>query len=532
MLKFDKVSFSYPQSTGPALRDITFDIAPGESVAVVGGNGSGKTTLALLAAGVLPPSSGRIECDSANGPRTGLVLQNPDNQVVSISVERELAFPLECRQIPTAQMRTRVDDFLRNMGFEAKAETAPSNLSGGEKQKLALGSAIISNPSILVLDEPTSHLDRSGKKLLNDAIDNARRQDRDLITILVTQSTEEAMACSRLIVLQDGTIVADGKPDEILSDAEHCRKWHLAVPDSLVIEAVDLSVVGREPITQKPNNEVAERDDVLLTVTDLAFAWEGGEPVFSHLDFELYKARITGFAARSGGGKSTLGYLLGGLAAPQGGEIRWQGESADSALLLSNVSYLFQFPERQFFCGTVYDEIAFGLRQLRLSESEVAERVGEACDLAGLDFEKFRECSPFHISGGEMRKVAIASIIALQRPLIIFDEPTAELDSVAVDRFRESTRRIRAKGVTQLVISHDTDFLFSVCDNMILLSDGSVAHKGDVYGLLDVPGVFDKCALQLPRLIQWSIDSRMGDYVKSNKIRSVSELAKISKLTS
>ncbi len=173
MLRFNRVSFAYRPDDDSVLKDIDLEIGDGESVVVMGSNGSGKTTLALLAAGLIVPTSGSVERDSPDDP-AGIVFQNPDNQIVSVTIENELAFPLECRQIQSKQIRIQVDEALTQYGFNDREKTSPSELSGGEKQKLALASALICKPSLLVLDEPTSHLDANGRKTLEAAVENVR----------------------------------------------------------------------------------------------------------------------------------------------------------------------------------------------------------------------------------------------------------------------------------------------------------------------------------------------------------------------
>ncbi|MBU1320652.1 MAG: ATP-binding cassette domain-containing protein [candidate division Zixibacteria bacterium] len=531
MLKFENVSFAYAPDSIPALKDISFEIGPGESVAVMGGNGSGKTTLALIAAGLMQPSSGNVVLGGSDADRSGLVLQNPDNQIVSISIERELAFPLECRQWPPDSMRSAVDKSLQWTRFLDRRKSAPNELSGGEKQRLALASAMIAGPGILILDEPSSHLDSPGKASVDEALMETREKNRELVTLVITQSSSEALRFPRLIVLSEGAIVADGNPTDVFSDADSCRKWNIAIPDEILLDA--LPPVTRWRSSTQSDSVTAESvtSKALIEVCDLAFSWEGGNVVFDNLDLSVGGNRIIGMAAESGGGKTTLGYILSGLAAPASGRILWNGEDIATEDLLTKVSYLFQFPERQFFCSTVLDEVAFGLQQMALPESEIDKRVDEALALVGLTCDDYKLRSPYHLSGGEMRKVALALVIAMKRPLVIYDEPTAELDIASTESFKKTMSDIGKQGATQIIISHDTDFLFSICDDMILLNRGSVVYSGCKFGLLDSPDIFESCDIATPSIVKWSIKAGAAGFVRGNGIVSISHLVDHLKLT-
>jgi energy-coupling factor transport system ATP-binding protein len=246
--------------------------------------------------------------------------------------------------------------------------------------------------------------------------------------------------------------------------------------------------------------------------------------VFRSLNLQLRRNAVTGVAARSGGGKTTLATLLAGLQRPTSGSIHWLGSKADEDHLLRSVGYLLQFPERQIFCETVADEIKFGLNRLQLSAIDADIRIRESLRLAGLDSDSFIDRSPFRLSGGEMRKVALASVLALQRPLIIYDEPVAELDWESSRRFVSVVKKVSLSGVTQVVISHDSDFLFEVCDDLILLSEGVAKYAGAKFQLADNPAVFEECGVSVPAVISLCIERSCADYLVHYRISSVAEL--------
>ena len=250
-----------------------------------------------------------------------------------------------------------------------------------------------------------------------------------------------------------------------------------------------------------------------------------GAQVFDGLDISFKSGRIIGLAAKSGGGKTTLGYLLAGLLAPTDGKIVWQGEKLSPSDLLKKVSYLFQFPERQIFADSVYNEIAFGLKQHGISDDDIDKRIKWSLEIIGLSYREFADRSPYLLSGGEMRKIALASVIALRRPLTVYDEPTAELDFTSVEKFKSFVRDVKNSGMTQIVISHDTDFLFDVCDDIVILKGGAALLSCDKFELIKSAGIFEECDLSTPGIIAACQNVSLRDFVVHNRIGSITELS-------
>ncbi len=530
MLKFKSVSFRYGADSPLALKDISLDINDGEKVAVMGSNGSGKTTLALLAAGLLKPISGVVEFDN-DDCRAGVVFQNPDNQIISVTIERELAFPLECRQVESSEIRQRVDKMLAWSGFEGRRFDSPNNLSGGEKQKLALAAALIAHPDLLILDEPTSHLDAAGNRMLHDLIRRAQTENPSLIVLVVTQASSEALGCDRVIVLDSGEIVADSPPKELLSNQEECDKLHIRPPEKLLAESViaSLNTINDQ---NSPDNNVREQGDDRIEIVGLSYCWPDGVDVFDDLNLTLHCGRVTGIAALSGGGKTTLGLLLAGLIEQDGGDIVIGRIKTNAQDRLQNFCYLFQFPERQIFSATVFDEIAFGLECMGVEHSEIEQRVMSSLETVGLKFADFAQRSPFNLSGGEMRKVALASNLVLNRDVLIFDEPNVGLDNESVESFVRIVHNLDNNGRTQLIISHDTEFLFEVCDDLILMDKGRIRFVGDKYDVIEEPNVFRDCEIAIPTIVKLCENERIRNLVRNTRIRSVRQLVDTLKQTS
>jgi len=490
----------------------------------MGANGSGKSTLALLAAGIISPSSGEIVRSGDSQEPPGLVLQSPDSQLVSISIERELAFPLECRQWDFDAIHEAVDTTIAHSGFNGRRKNLPSNLSGGEKQKLALFSAMIAAPAILVLDEPTSHLDAEGKKLMWNAIDEVSKSNPDISIIVVTQSSSEALKVSRLIVVDEGRVVSDDEPRPILFNPESYAQSNLNAPPEYYVDALDVSVKENVFLGGSvPPHQVTHSP--LVRLSDLTFEWEDGTKVFDDLSLTINERRVVGLAAKSGGGKTTLAHLMAGLLDPSSGTINIRDHECAVDDLLETVSYLFQFPERQVFLPTVREEVCYGLKQQGVNHRELNDGLHWALEMVGLDVASFESRSPFRLSGGELRKVALASIIALRRELTIYDEPTAELDSASREAFRRVLMSVKGDGRTQLVVSHDTNFLFDACDDILLMSNGGLVFEGDKFETIERPELYEKCGVAVPDIVSLCRRYRSAaDIVVKNRIASLAEL--------
>ncbi len=528
MLKFESVSFRYSADSPLVLKEISIDISTGERVAVMGGNGSGKTTLALLAARLLRPVSGAVGSKNEDC-RPGVVFQNPDNQIISVTVERELAFPLECRQIQSSEIIQRVDEMLAWADFEDRRFDSPNNLSGGEKQKLALAAALIARPDLLILDEPTSHLDAVGSRIMWDAIGKAQAANPSLTVLIVTQSSSEALGCGRVIVLDQGEIVADRMPRELFCDMATCRERNIKPPEELLAESVIASAFTVTDLMPTPHDSVHTTD--VIEISGLSYRWPDGVGVFDGLDLTLRCGRVTGLAAPSGEGKTTLGLLLAGLIEQDCGEIALNGTNIDAGGRLRNFCYLFQFPERQIFSATVFDEVAFGLERMGVVSHEIEERVIISLETAGLQFANYAHRSPFDLSGGEIRKVSLASNLALDRDVMIYDEPNVELDLLSAESFERMVRSLDDAGRTQLIISHDTEFLFDICDDLVLMHAGRVRFVGDKFDTLDDPGVFSECSVDIPQIVRLCEDEQILKLVRRQGVGSVRELMRVLKQT-
>ncbi len=478
----------------PVLDGVSLRIETGERVALLGGNGSGKTTLVRLLNGTELPDRGRVTVDGhdtqddaarfAVRRDVGLLFQDPDDQFVSTTADREIAFGLENLNVPTTTMRPLVDDALGRFGLESQRHASPHEMSGGEKARLALASVWVMQPRVLVLDETAALLDRRGRESLAAAI---AALPPETIVIYVMTSAEQARAHSRVLVLHDGCVVADGPPAEALKS--------LPAKAALHVGARGVS----HPTHSTPPKPPAKLDAPLVRVRDLEARWmmfgRKTAPALVGVSFECMAGERVGLMGASGAGKSTLFAALCGLLQPHRGVVEWPAGVAGAMRAVP--SLVTQFAERQLFGATVREDVAYGLRESGVPAAEIDRRVLEALADVGLDPQEFASRTPFRLSGGEMRRVALAGALAQQRPLLLLDEPTLGLDPEGVERLVDACARLHARGVTTCVASHDADFVAATCDRILVLDAGRVAYDGPAGELWGDPATASRLGINV-----------------------------------
>lgn len=542
MICVQDLCFSYGDFA-PALQDIQLDIHPGERLAIIGPNGSGKSTLARCLNGLFQPHSGRVLVDDlpTDDPqalfsirqRVGMVSQNPDDQLVSTSVEAEIAFGLENIALPTDEMHRRVDEMLRVFHLESYRHHPPHYLSGGEKQRVAIAAAVALRPNYLVLDEPTSLLDPQSRHQVDQFLQELQAQFA-IATIYITQDLTAAARARRIIVLHQGSVVGDGTPDEIFSDGaqlqaigldlpftnalarqlQQQRQWNIPLHCSVEQLADALAPLLPHPASPWPTPPPQETSPSKLNTAHLHYTYDPDLPQrqigLDDVTVNIATGCITALLGPSGSGKTTLAQHFNGLLKPQRGYVLLDGQDIWTQALPQirrRVGLVFQFPELQLFEETVAADVAFGPRNLGLAPAAIDDLTRRALETVDLPWETFHQRSPLLLSGGEKRRVALAGVLAMNPEVLILDEPTAGLDPRASAGMSAIFHRLQEQGTTIVLISHDMDLVAELATHVVILQEGRVLQQGSARVHLADPnletsGLAPPATVQLMRALQ------------------------------
>lgn len=457
-----------------AVRDLDLRIDAGQRVLLLGPSGAGKTTLLHGLAGLLGGAdegreSGRLLVDGARPAdrraRIGMVLQDPDSQVILSRVGDDVAFGMENFAVPRAAIWPRVHRALRSVGLNLPLLQDTSALSGGQKQRLALAGVLAMNPALILLDEPTANLDADGVAEVRDAVSAVADQSGATVVVIEHHTKTWLPVVDRVLVLgPDGNLVADGEPGQTIDrQREDLLRYGIWVPDAPKPE-----VVRVRPTDERP----------LLSATDLAVGYRSGKPVRAGLEFGIRPGLVTAVTGPNGAGKSALALTLGGLLAPCGGRlearagfapserdrepIRWRSKQ-----LLTRIATVFQDPEHQFLTGTVRDEIMLGPKALKRPRDEIAPLADALLDR--LRLAHLADRNPYTLSGGEKRRLSVATVLITRPELIVLDEPTFGQDRRTWVELIDLLCEIAGGGTAVVAITHDEEFVELLADERIEL---------------------------------------------------------------
>lgn len=496
------------------LQQVSFTVERGEWVTLLGANGSGKSTLARLANGLLLPNEGAVIADGVSSWQherltelrklVGLVTQDPDNQIVSTTVFDEVAFGPQNLAWEAERIYAVVSEALQSVGLneDTFAKRDPNTLSGGEKQRVVIAAILAMQPHYLVLDEPTAMLDPLSRAQVLSAIAAAAEQGHGVLHI--THLLKEASFSQRVLVLQRGRLVYDGEPEGILGNEEAFAAYGLMASPAqrgLLEPRKNSTLASRDSAKEKllqvqtppatSDETLPDKDDYnasqgaaskstesepgkapapsSLEFCDVSFSYTNEreqEPVLEHLSFELSAGDCLLLVGASGSGKSTLLSLASGLFEPSAGKVLLKG----SPPLPGQIGLVFQHPESQLFAQTVSEDILFGPKNLGLLKDDGgAALVDEVLLAVGLDPERFKGRSPYSLSGGEARRAAIASTLALQTEYLLLDEPTAGLDARGKVFIYELIQQLLAKNKGIIIATHDPDFFADLASSRMEL---------------------------------------------------------------
>ncbi|MEI3845673.1 MULTISPECIES: ABC transporter ATP-binding protein [unclassified Microbacterium] len=454
----------YAGRRAPAVRDITFTIEPGERVLLLGASGAGKSTLLAGMAGLLGGADEGDETGSllidgeraeAHRGRVGLVLQDPDAGVVLAKVGDDVAFGPENLGVPAAEIPARVTEALDAVGLRVPLGRPTKALSGGQKQRLALAGVLAMRPGVLLLDEPTANLDPDGVREVRASVERVLAETGATLVVIEHRTAVWADLMDRVIVVgADGGLLADGTPADVFArhgaDLAAAGVWVPGMP-------VDLPVL---PAAQ-PDAAAA------LAASALSLSRDGRSIVRAGLDLTVPRGAATAITGPNGAGKSTLALTLAGLLPEAAGEVVAAPELAGrsgrrpsrwtSRELLTRIGTVFQEPEHQFLASSVRDELAIGPRSRGVDAAAVDVIVDEL--LERLHLAPLAAANPFTLSGGQKRRLSVATVLADAPPVIVLDEPTFGQDRRGWIELVQLLQSEIAAGTTVVAVTHDEDVL-------------------------------------------------------------------------
>ncbi|VTY24384.1 Putative HMP/thiamine import ATP-binding protein YkoD [Streptococcus salivarius] len=513
-ISFNQFTFQYDAQAEATIKNISFDIAKGEKVLILGPSGSGKSTLAQCLNGIIP----NINKGQAQGQVTiggqdifnqsiydrsqlvSTVLQDPDGQFIGLTVAEDLAFSLENDCVNQGEMKDKVALWAERLNLSSLLGHRPQDLSGGQKQRVSLAGVLIDESPILLFDEPLANLDpKSGQETI--ALIDKIHQEVGATTIIIEHRLEDVLyrPVDRVLLVNDGKLLFNGSPDELLSttlllDNGIREPLYVTVLRQLrfntksaeqlsQLETLDLSGLSFPDRTRKVPSE--SQTTPILEVGKLKVGYGDNLPIIENMSFSLKKGERLAIVGKNGAGKSTLAKALCGFV-PSHGRLIYKGQdiSQDSIAERSErIGFVLQNPNQMISQAMIFDEVALGLRLRGVDESEVEERVYEVLKTCGL--YSFRKWPISALSFGQKKRVTIASILVLKPEIIILDEPTAGQDYQTYTDIMTFLDSLQQQGHTIVMITHDMQLMLEYSDRCLVVVDGAIIADDNPVAILN-----------------------------------------------
>ena len=524
-ISFNQFTFQYDAQAEPTLKDISFDIAKGEKVLILGPSGSGKSTLAQCLNGIIPnihkgQAKGQVLIDGQDvftqsiydkSQLVSTVLQDPDGQFIGLTVAEDLAFALENDCVNQSEMKDRVSLWAERLDLGSLLNHRPQDLSGGQKQRVSLAGVLIDESPILLFDEPLANLDpKSGQETIN-LIDKIHKEV-GATTIIIEHRLEDVLyrPVDRILLVNDGTLLFNGSPDELLSSTLLLENGireplYLTVLRQLgfdttraqnlsQLDALDLSGLGLPDRVLRDKTETSTNS--ILKVEGLRVGYGDNQIVIDDMSFSLKKGERIAIVGKNGAGKSTLAKALCGFI-PSQGKLTYLGQDIcqDSIAERSErIGFVLQNPNQMISQAMIFDEVALGLRLRGIEETEIEERVHEVLKTCGL--YSFRKWPISALSFGQKKRVTIASILVLKPEIIILDEPTAGQDYQTYTDIMTFLDSLQKKGHTIVMITHDMQLMLEYSDRCLVVVDGEIIADDNPVTILNQKNLLESANLK------------------------------------
>ena len=524
-ISFNQFTFQYDAQAEATIKNISFDIAKGEKVLILGPSGSGKSTLAQCLNGIIPNiNKGQAQGQVTIGDQdifnqsiydrsqlVSTVLQDPDGQFIGLTVAEDLAFSLENDCVNQGEMKDKVALWAERLNLSSLLGHRPQDLSGGQKQRVSLAGVLIDESPILLFDEPLANLDpKSGQETI--ALIDKIHKEVGATTIIIEHRLEDVLyrPVDRVLLVNDGKLLFNGSPDELLSttlllDNGIREPLYVTVLRQLgfntksaeqlsQLETLDLSGLSLPDRTRKVPSE--SQTTPILEVGKLKVGYGDNLPIIENMSFSLKKGERLAIVGKNGAGKSTLAKALCGFV-PSHGRLIYKGQdiSQDSIAERSErIGFVLQNPNQMISQAMIFDEVALGLRLRGVDESEVEERVYEALKTCGL--YSFRKWPISALSFGQKKRVTIASILVLKPEIIILDEPTAGQDYQTYTDIMTFLDSLQQQGHTIVMITHDMQLMLEYSDRCLVVVDGAIIADDNPVAILNQHDLLESANLK------------------------------------
>ncbi|WP_340641991.1 ABC transporter ATP-binding protein [Photobacterium damselae] len=550
---FDNFTFKYWALEKPTLKNINLTINKGEKIVIVGPSGSGKSTLGQCLNGLIPHAI-KGDCSGTltiNGQDTqklklddctsmvGTVLQDTDGQFVGLSVGEDIAFVLENQMIEQKEMHNIVQATADMMDLTSIIDLSPFDLSGGQKQRVSLAGVMVDDVEILLFDEPLASLDPKTGKAAIEIIDDLHQKTGKTV-IIIEHRLEDVLhrPVDRIIMMERGEIVADLTPNQLLASsllAEHGIREPLyltALKEAgcNITEQDNPAYFNQMPLekfkpqvehwfTQAKLPEHQASQEVLLSLNNLAYSYDGERQTLQNVSFDVHKGEFVAVLGKNGSGKSTLTRLIMGVLEPDQGTICLNGEDLTNSTIFERsqrIGVVMQNPNHMISHHMIFDEVASGLRNRGMAEEMVEEKVYAMLELCGLG--RYRDWPIDALSYGQKKRVTIATILVLEPELLILDEPTAGQDYHHYTMMMEFVKELNQKlGITIMIVSHDMHLVLEYTDRAVVICDSELLADEAVNSVFSQPELLDKANLTVTSL--YSLAQAMGIERIDNFIR-------------
>ncbi len=537
IIEFRDFSFQYYTQKKPTLKNINLTIGRGEKVLIVGLSGSGKSTLGNCVNGLIPFVYKGVITGSCTvkgkdtrsmsvaelSKTVGTVLQDSDGQFVGLTVGEDIAFAMENDCIDTQTMHKRVLDIARSIHIDDLLDQAPGELSGGQKQRVSLAGVMVDDVDILLFDEPLANLDPATGENTIELIDEISRNGEKTV-LIIEHRLEDVLHrhVDRIILFRDGSIIKDCSPDELLA-GDLLLKTGIREPLYLTackyagieireedhpgyIEELTLSDEDKAKLVSwvsTNSEEYSIADDPVLEAEHLCFSYDGIKNAVDDVSFKVNRGEMLAIVGKNGAGKSTISRLLTGFLREDSGDILLHGRNIRDDTIFERgqkIGLVLQNPN-QMICNTmIFDEVAYGLRNMHTPEDEVKSRVEEVLRVCGL--YPFRSWPISALSYGQRKRVTIASIIVMRPDIIVLDEPTAGQDYRHYTDIMDFLKTLNRQGLTIIMITHDMHLMLEYCNRCVVILDGRKIYDGGCAEVLVDDGLVAKANLKKTSLYQ------------------------------